>query len=236
MKNAPFQSLQLFANRIEVSANLGGVKTRQYLKEYARYIGNNELLIDAGSGKSPSPYIHYFDAERILSFDLYNKGANFTANICMIPLANAVAGGVICTEVLEHVPDTKLALGELYRIIEPGGYLILTVPLVGGVHQNVDFYRWTNQGLRQIIEEHDFEIISLGKRGGVFSCIGHFIHAVPFQLFGPLEREQGLIRNALYIIFAALTIPIPWFLSIFDFLDQKKNYTLGYALLLQKIQ
>jgi SAM-dependent methyltransferase len=156
------------------------------------------------------------------------------ANICTIPFGNAVADAVICTEVLEHVYCTNQALMEFHRILKPGGYLVLTVPLVGGVHQKVDFYRWTDQGLRHILERHDFDIVSMGKRGGVFSCIGRLFHVVPYQLFGPFEKEQGILRNILYLFFALLTFPIPWLFSFFDFLDKKKNFTLGYALIVQK--
>jgi SAM-dependent methyltransferase len=38
---------------------------------------------------------------------------------------------VVCTaHVLEHVPDTDLALSELHRIVRPGGTMILQVPLL----------------------------------------------------------------------------------------------------------
>ena len=35
---------------------------------------------------------------------------------------------VILTEVLEHIPDDKLAAKEIIRVLKPGGYLFLTVP------------------------------------------------------------------------------------------------------------
>ncbi len=39
---------------------------------------------------------------------------------------------VVCSHVLEHVPDTDRALDELYRIIKPGGHLLLLVPVLQG--------------------------------------------------------------------------------------------------------
>ncbi len=35
---------------------------------------------------------------------------------------------ILCNHVLEHVPDDKKALKELYRILKPGGRLLLTIP------------------------------------------------------------------------------------------------------------
>lgn len=37
---------------------------------------------------------------------------------------------VISLEVLEHIPDYKKALAELYRITKPGGYLVFSVPFL----------------------------------------------------------------------------------------------------------
>jgi SAM-dependent methyltransferase len=39
---------------------------------------------------------------------------------------------VICMEVLEHVPDYRLALRELARTLRPGGRALLTFPFLGG--------------------------------------------------------------------------------------------------------
>lgn len=45
-----------------------------------------------------------------------------------IPLEDATGDLVICTEVLEHVPDPALLLGELVRVAKPGARLLVTVP------------------------------------------------------------------------------------------------------------
>lgn len=45
-----------------------------------------------------------------------------------IPLDDGIGDLVICTEVLEHVPDPRKFLGELIRITRPGGQLLITVP------------------------------------------------------------------------------------------------------------
>jgi SAM-dependent methyltransferase len=36
---------------------------------------------------------------------------------------------IICNHVLEHIPDDLKAMGELYRILKPGGWAILQVPI-----------------------------------------------------------------------------------------------------------
>ena len=46
----------------------------------------------------------------------------------VIPLADATASVVICTEVLEHVNDPSAVLAELVRIGQPGAQYLITVP------------------------------------------------------------------------------------------------------------
>lgn len=45
-----------------------------------------------------------------------------------IPVADGTGDLVVCTEVLEHVPDPKKFLDELIRVTKPGGRLLVTVP------------------------------------------------------------------------------------------------------------
>lgn len=45
-----------------------------------------------------------------------------------LPLADAVASRVLCTEVLEHVDDPDQLLAELVRIGKPGALYLLSVP------------------------------------------------------------------------------------------------------------
>ncbi|MFT5232566.1 MAG: SAM-dependent methyltransferase [Candidatus Krumholzibacteriia bacterium] len=45
-----------------------------------------------------------------------------------IPLANGAADVVTSFTVLEHVPDEEAALAEMFRVLKPGGRLIISVP------------------------------------------------------------------------------------------------------------
>lgn len=51
------------------------------------------------------------------------------ANATKMPFFDSSFGLVICSEVLEHIPDDRAALGEFARVLEPDGTLVISVPL-----------------------------------------------------------------------------------------------------------
>ena len=60
--------------------------------------------------------------------DLNSPLADIKADICNLPFDNNSFDVVLCNHVLEHIPDDKKAMQELYRIMKPGGWGIFQVP------------------------------------------------------------------------------------------------------------
>lgn len=49
-------------------------------------------------------------------------------NALSLPFPDASFDKIICSEVLEHIPDYGQALNEIHRILKPGGTLAVSVP------------------------------------------------------------------------------------------------------------
>ncbi len=50
------------------------------------------------------------------------------ADITSLPFENESFHHVICSEVMEHIPDDSRAARELVRVLKPGGNLVISVP------------------------------------------------------------------------------------------------------------
>jgi ubiquinone/menaquinone biosynthesis C-methylase UbiE len=54
--------------------------------------------------------------------------ATLVADITRLPFSDDFFDVVICSEVLEHIPDQHTAVYEVNRVLKPGGDLIVSVP------------------------------------------------------------------------------------------------------------
>lgn len=89
--------------------------------------------------------------------DVYYDGGKF-------PLPDAAFDGVLCTQVLEHVFNPQEFLGEIHRVLRPGGVMVLAVPFVWDEHeQPYDFGRYSSFGLRSLFERSGFEVLRFEK-------------------------------------------------------------------------
>jgi len=61
--------------------------------------------------------------------DLYSPIADVKADITDLPFESDRFDIVFCNHVLEHLPDDRKAMQELYRVMKPGGYGIFQIPL-----------------------------------------------------------------------------------------------------------
>ena len=109
-----------------------------------------------------------------------NSKLDIISDITSIPRPDASFDAIMCTEVLEHVPDAVCALKELDRLLRPGGYLLITAPFASITHFapyhfatgfNRFFYEHHLKALRYNIED-------LQMNGNYFEYIGQELRRV----------------------------------------------------------
>jgi SAM-dependent methyltransferase len=64
--------------------------------------------------------------------DLRMPGVDLPLDITAIPRPDASFDAIICSHVLEHVHDDRTAMRELRRVLAPGGWAVLQVPIASG--------------------------------------------------------------------------------------------------------
>jgi len=63
-----------------------------------------------------------------ITTDLSSPLADVKADICNLPFENNSFDIILCNHVLEHIPDDKKAMEELYRILKPDGWGVFQIP------------------------------------------------------------------------------------------------------------
>lgn len=75
---------------------------------------------------------------------------------------------ILLLDVLEHIAEPAVLLGEVDRLLRPGGKLILTVPFLYPVHaQPYDFHRYTRYGLEHYLGKTSLRALELDSYGGL---------------------------------------------------------------------
>jgi SAM-dependent methyltransferase len=97
-----------------------------------------------------------------------------------LPLGDACWDGVLMDAVLEHVKDDTATLQEIRRVLVPGGRALIDVPFVQPYHASPgDYRRFTEQGLRNKLEQCGFEVeatgVSVGPASAVSWIFSHFL-------------------------------------------------------------
>lgn len=128
---------------------------------------NGEVL-DVGCGRKP--YRHLVPAARYVGLDLDTPelralgAADIFYEGGAIPVAAESFDGVLCSQVLEHIFAPAEFLGEINRVLRPGGRLLLTTPFAWDEHsQPFDFGRYSSFGLCHVLEAAGYEVVAQRK-------------------------------------------------------------------------
>lgn len=151
-----------------------------------------ELAIPPGGrildyGCAEMPYRSFFGA------DVEYVGADLPGNdqaaISLlpdgaVPVADQSFDAVLSTQVLEHVKDPRLYLAECFRVLRPGGRLLLSTHGIFAYHPDpVDLWRWTCEGLRSEVKSAGFEIVRFeGVIGLAATGLQLFQDAISYRL------------------------------------------------------
>ena len=200
-----------------------------FVRESARSISTDALVLDAGAGSCP--YRKYFQNARYESADFGQVDKpygdiTFRCDLGSIPVEDNRYDMVFLTQVLEHLPEPGRVLREMYRVLKPGSALWLSAPLYYEEHETpYDFYRYTQFGFRYQLEQAGFKVERIDWLEGYLGTLSYQCLIAGRAL--PLEAAAygGGVVGALAVILALPTKPLFRLMSvIFGLIDKRHRF------------
>lgn len=153
-------------------------------------------ILDAGAGEMPYKifcnHLNYtsqdfakYDGEgnqtglQTGSFD--NSKLDIISDISSIPRKNESFDAIMCTEVLEHVPDPNRIIKEFSRLLKKNGKLIITAPFCSlthfaPYHFSTGFNKYFYE---EVLKTNEFKILEIIPNGNYFEYIAQEIRRLP---------------------------------------------------------
>lgn len=129
--------------------NISEENRARWLKKVLSDVPAGRRILDAGAGELRNrPFCAHLDYVS-QDFGQYEGSGDGTglqtgkwdtsridivSDITEIPEPDGSFDAILCSEVLEHIPNPTGALDEFGRLLKPGGVVILTAPLASWVH------------------------------------------------------------------------------------------------------
>jgi SAM-dependent methyltransferase len=128
-------------------------------------------ILDVGPGKTAFPHLLWTCGFSVTAVDknedswstlmqhgsLYNRHFDVITDDITTTRLQSRFDAITCISVLEHIPDQDAAMHQMFRLLEPGGHLILTCP-----------YN-ESTGVARLADLPDFKGGSYGRNTGVLS-------------------------------------------------------------------
>lgn len=171
------------------------------------------VVLDLGcAGRLPEKFItddakyigldYYYTATK-----LYHSHPDIYANAEYLPFANNSINTILLLDVLEHLPVPENCLKEISRVLVTGGSLVIHVPFIYPIHDSpLDFHRWTQFGLRNLIEKSGLTVRSETALGKPVVTAGLMMNlSLCKTLINSIEK---LNPGILLVFFLPLLIPL----------------------------
>jgi len=159
----------------------------KWIEETLKKIPAGLTILDAGAGESQ--FKKFCDHLKYIAQDFGqysgegnvglqtgtwdNTKLDIVSDILSIPLPDHSVDAIMCTEVLEHIPDPLGAIKEFSRLVKPGGYLLITAPFASITHFAP--YHFASGLSRFFYEknlaENGFKITDLQLNGNFFEFV-----------------------------------------------------------------
>ncbi len=117
-----------------------------------------------------------------LSGDLDPSLAMVKLDVTAIDLPNESFDVILCNHVLEHIPDDRLAMSEILRVLKPGGWAVLQVPIALNLETTIEDPSCNDEQerLRRFGQIDHFRVYSRADYVSRLRSVGWLVEEVDF--------------------------------------------------------
>lgn len=184
---------------------LSGKLTRVTLDRFVAAHASSLRTLDIGAQNGP--YAAHFP--RRVALDIQRgAGVQVIGDVQALGIRDASVDVVLCTEVLEHVPDPQRAIDEMYRVLVPGGQLLLTTRFLFPIHDAPhDYFRFTKYGLRYLLRR--FEITEVHEETDAVGTLAVLLQRLGMQA----ETLHRTPFRAIWLLWAQVVRPFSFLIT-----------------------
>lgn len=222
-------------------------KNRQYHNWLAYKIGDRFLrsythlykgdLYDLGCGEAPFKSFFLQYADKYIGVDWsatqHDASADIVADLNkQLAMESGIADTIISMSVMEHLCEPQTMLNEAFRILRPGGNLVLQVPWQWWIHEAPhDYFRYTPYALRMMLQKAGFEDVDVVPQSGFFTMF-----FLKFNYFTKrYVRGPRWLRALLMVLFVPVWFVLQICAPFLDRIDRKwESETIGYFVTARK--
>ena len=183
----------------------------KFLEQASTETPDGAMVLDAGAGDGRYS-VHFehavYEAADICILERNYDKIKYECNLTDIPVEDERFDVIVCTQVLEHIPEPVAVLQELDRVLKPGGTLYISAPLYYPEHEApYDFFRYTQYGWNHLFGKTSFEIKTINWLEGYLQTLATQLWIACDSL--KLTNLKGRGWFALpAVIFARVTFPL----------------------------
>ena len=143
------------------------------LRKYIPYYKG--VVYDLGCGQQPHRQFLLQFAETYIGVDWKTEDEGASPDVVAnlnepLGISNQVADTVISFSVMEHLCEPQIMLNEAFRILKPGGAMVLQVPWQWWIHEAPhDYFRYSPYGLRYMFGKAGFDDVRIEAQCGFFT-------------------------------------------------------------------
>ncbi|MEM0961749.1 MAG: methyltransferase domain-containing protein [Bacteroidota bacterium] len=215
-------------------STLGFNSSRVRLDEENRAFGASlpagARLLDAGAGDSPYRTHYAHTVYESADFEQVDRAYGETTYVCDlsdIPVEGERFDAVVFSQVMEHLPEPRAVLAELFRVLKPGGRMLYSAPLFYEEHDvPYDFYRYTSYGVRHLMAQAGFTVDRLDWLEGYYGTVAYQLNRMAKYLpTRPAEVAPGLTGWLAAPAVAALRVVAAGGSVVLHRLEVRKKHT-----------